>query len=198
MTTATTSSSAGNAAVRPFSIDVPQADIDDLAVGSRRALAREGDRRGSDSGRAAGHDAGARPLLGHRLRLPPVRDAAERPPQFITEIDGLDIHFIHVRSPHENALPLIITHGWPGSVIEMLNVDRPAHRPDHPRRHCRGRLRRGDPVDAGLRVLRQAADDRLGPRAHRPRLDRADEAPRLYALRGAGRRLGSADHRRDG
>ena len=43
-------------------------------------------------------------------------------PQFMTEIDGLDIHFIHVTSPHENALPLIITHGWPGSVIEMLNV----------------------------------------------------------------------------
>jgi pimeloyl-ACP methyl ester carboxylesterase len=43
-------------------------------------------------------------------------------PQFMTEIDGLDIHFIHVKSPHENALPLIITHGWPGSVIEMLNV----------------------------------------------------------------------------
>ncbi len=43
-------------------------------------------------------------------------------PHFITEIDGLDIHFIHVKSPHENALPLIITHGWPGSIIEMLNV----------------------------------------------------------------------------
>jgi pimeloyl-ACP methyl ester carboxylesterase len=43
-------------------------------------------------------------------------------PQFMTEIDGLDIHFIHVKSPQENALPLIITHGWPGSVIEMLNV----------------------------------------------------------------------------
>jgi pimeloyl-ACP methyl ester carboxylesterase len=43
-------------------------------------------------------------------------------PQFITEIDGLDIHFIHVKSAQENALPLIITHGWPGSVIEMLNV----------------------------------------------------------------------------
>jgi pimeloyl-ACP methyl ester carboxylesterase len=43
-------------------------------------------------------------------------------PQFMTEIDGLDIHFIHVRSKHESALPLIITHGWPGSVIEMLNV----------------------------------------------------------------------------
>jgi len=43
-------------------------------------------------------------------------------PQFMTEIDGLDIHFIHVSSPHENALPLLITHGWPGSVVEMLNV----------------------------------------------------------------------------
>jgi pimeloyl-ACP methyl ester carboxylesterase len=43
-------------------------------------------------------------------------------PQFTTDIDGLDIHFLHVRSPHESALPLIITHGWPGSVIEMLNV----------------------------------------------------------------------------
>src|SRR5246500_880742 len=46
-------------------------------------------------------------------------------PQFKTQIDGLDIHFIHVRSRHENALPLIITHGWPGSVIEMLEVVRP-------------------------------------------------------------------------
>jgi len=43
-------------------------------------------------------------------------------PQFTTEIDGLDIHFIHVKSAHENALPLIITHGWPGSVIELLGV----------------------------------------------------------------------------
>jgi pimeloyl-ACP methyl ester carboxylesterase len=43
-------------------------------------------------------------------------------PQFMTQIDGLDIHFIHLKSPHENALPLIITHGWPGSVVEMLNV----------------------------------------------------------------------------
>ena len=43
-------------------------------------------------------------------------------PQFTTEIGGVDIHFIHVKSPHENALPLIITHGWPGSVIELLGV----------------------------------------------------------------------------
>ena len=50
-------------------------------------------------------------------------------PQFITEIDGLDIHFIHVRSKHENALPLIITHGWPGSVIEQLKVIDPLTNP---------------------------------------------------------------------
>jgi pimeloyl-ACP methyl ester carboxylesterase len=50
-------------------------------------------------------------------------------PQFLTEIDGLDIHFLHVRSPHPDALPLIITHGWPGSVIEMLNVIGPLSDP---------------------------------------------------------------------
>ena len=49
-------------------------------------------------------------------------------PQFITEIDGLDVHFIHVRSPHEDALPLIVTHGWPGSVIEQLKIIEPLRR----------------------------------------------------------------------
>ena len=50
-------------------------------------------------------------------------------PQFITEIDGLDIHFIHVRSPHEDALPLIVTHGWPGSIIEQLKIIEPLTHP---------------------------------------------------------------------
>jgi pimeloyl-ACP methyl ester carboxylesterase len=50
-------------------------------------------------------------------------------PQFITEIEGLDIHFIHVRSQHENALPLIVTHGWPGSVIEQLKIIEPLTNP---------------------------------------------------------------------
>jgi pimeloyl-ACP methyl ester carboxylesterase len=50
-------------------------------------------------------------------------------PQFMTEIDGLDIHLIHVESPHDNALPIIITHGWPGSVVEMLNVIGPLSDP---------------------------------------------------------------------
>src|SRR6202034_2746935 len=68
-------------------------------------------------------------------------------PQFKTEIDGVDVHFIHVKSPHPNALPLIMTHGWPGSVIELLDVigpltDPPAHGGD----------RRGA-VDLGLPSL---------------------------------------------
>ena len=50
-------------------------------------------------------------------------------PQFITEIDGLDIHFIHVRSKHDNALPVIVTHGWPGSVIEQLKIVDPLTNP---------------------------------------------------------------------
>jgi pimeloyl-ACP methyl ester carboxylesterase len=50
-------------------------------------------------------------------------------PNFITEIDGLDIHFIHVRSKHENALPLIVTHGWPGSIIEQLKIIDPLTNP---------------------------------------------------------------------
>jgi hypothetical protein len=59
--------------------------------------------------------------------------------QFTTEIDGLGIHFIHVKSRHENALPLIITHGWPGSVIEMLGVI--ARSPTRPRTAGRPRTR---------------------------------------------------------
>jgi hypothetical protein len=50
-------------------------------------------------------------------------------PNFITEIDGLDIHFIHVRSKHENALPLIVTHGWPGSIVEQMKIIDPLTNP---------------------------------------------------------------------
>src|SRR5262249_18009167 len=50
-------------------------------------------------------------------------------PQFVTNIDGVDIHFIHVRSRHPNALPLIVTHGWPGSIIEQLKIIDPLTNP---------------------------------------------------------------------
>ena len=120
-------------------------------------------------------------------------------PQFITEIDGLDIHFIHVRSKHENALPMIVTHGWPGSIIEQLKIIDPLTNPTAHGGSACGRLPRRDPVAAGLRLLRQADGARMEPRhASRKRLGDADAAPRLHAIRGAGRRLGQRRLRDDG
>ena len=116
-------------------------------------------------------------------------------PHFITEIDGLDIHFIHVRSKHENALPLIVTHGWPGSIVEQLKIIDPLTNPTAHGGKRIGRFPSGDSVDAGLRVFRQADHDRLGPRPHRTCLGRADEAPRIHAICGARRRLGRGRHR---
>ena len=61
-------------------------------------------------------------VLGHGLRLAQGRSQAQRAAAVQTTIDGIDIHFIHVRSRHANALPLIMTHGWPGSVFELLKT----------------------------------------------------------------------------
>ena len=111
-------------------------------------------------------------------------------PHFITEIDGLDIHFIHVRSEHEDAVPLLVAHGWPGSVIEQLKIIDPLTNPTAHGGERSGCVPSGDSVDAGLRVLRQAGHDRLGARAHRACLGGADEAPGIRPLRRHGRRLG--------
>ena len=77
-------------------------------------------------------------------------------PQFMTEIDGLDIHFIHVRSKHENALPLIVTHGWPGSIIEQLKIIDPLTNPTAHGGSAADAFDRRDSVAAGPRVFRQA------------------------------------------
>ena len=119
-------------------------------------------------------------------------------PKFITEIDGLDIHFIHVRSKHNNALPLIVTHGWPGSIIEQMKIIDPLTDPTAHGGSAGGCLRRGDSVNARLRIFGQTDHHRLGSRPHRARLGRADEAPRIHEVRGARRRLGRDRHRRDG
>jgi Epoxide hydrolase N terminus len=76
----------------------------------------------------ASDDAGARPLLGHRPRLPESRDEGNALPQFDAEIDDLDIHFIHARSRHKNPLPLIITH-TAGLRHRDAQRRRSAHRP---------------------------------------------------------------------
>src|SRR4051794_17210391 len=112
--------------VRPFRVDVPQEDLNDLRrrIAATRWPERETVADASQGVRLATMQALARYwATDYDLRRFEARLNAF--PQFITEIDGLDIHFIHLKSPHENALPLIITHGWPGSVIEMLNVAGP-------------------------------------------------------------------------
>ena len=119
--------------IRPFSVEVPEEELADLR---RRIAATRWPEKETVADDTQGVQlATMRNLVrywGSEYDFGRVEARLNAFTQFMTEIDGLDIHFIHVRSPHENALPLIITHGWPGSIIEMLNVigpltDPPAH-----------------------------------------------------------------------
>jgi len=92
-------------------------------------VAGTGDGQRSIPGRAARDDPEVGALLGTEYDWRKCEARLSALPQFITEIDGLDIHFIHVRSRHENALPLIVTHGWPGSVVEQMKIIDPLTNP---------------------------------------------------------------------
>ena len=110
-------------AVRPFQINIPEEELDDLR---RRIRATRWPAKELVPDRSQGVQlATMRELARYWLTDYDWRRAEARLnalPQFTTEIDGVDIRFIHVRSQHENALPLIMTHGWPGSVIELLDT----------------------------------------------------------------------------
>ncbi len=130
MTAVTQVNSTEHAATRPFQVHVPEAELTDL----RRRIAAT---------RFPEREPVADPSQG--VQLETIRKLArywatdydwrkvekklEALPQFITEIDGLDIHFIHVRSKHDGALPLIVTHGWPGSIIEQMKIIDPLTNP---------------------------------------------------------------------
>jgi len=109
--------------IRPFRVDIPEEHLVDLR---RRIAATRWPERETVADESQGVQLATMQELvrywGTEYDFRRLEARLNALPQFITEIDGLDIHFIHVKSPHENALPLIITHGWPGSVIEMLNV----------------------------------------------------------------------------
>jgi pimeloyl-ACP methyl ester carboxylesterase len=113
----------GAGAIRPFSVHVPEADLADLR--QRLKAARWPERETVNDTTQGVRLATIQALARYWLEEHDWRKIEARLnglPQFLTEIDGLDIHFIHVRSKHPNALPIIITHGWPGSVIEQLKV----------------------------------------------------------------------------
>ena len=109
--------------IRPFQVDIPDEAVEDLL---RRVAATRWPSKELVEDRSQG------------VQLATVQELARywttdydwgrcearlnALPQFRTEIDGIDVHFIHVKSPHEDALPLIMTHGWPGSVIELLET----------------------------------------------------------------------------
>src|SRR5256712_5888814 len=109
--------------IRPFSFEVPEGDLVDLR---QRIAATRWPEKETVADETQGVQLATMQELvrywGDDYDFRRFEARLNALPQFMTEIDGLDIHFIHVKSPHENALPLIITHGWPGSVVEMLNV----------------------------------------------------------------------------
>jgi len=126
--------------ITPFRIEIPEAELDDLRLRLRRTRWPE---RETVDGWSQGMPLSyARDLCQYWLDQYDWRASEARLnrfAQFRTEIDGLDIHFIHVRSPREDALPLLITHGWPGSIVEFHKIIEPL---SDPQSHG------GDPSDA--------------------------------------------------
>jgi pimeloyl-ACP methyl ester carboxylesterase len=108
--------------IRPFQVEISDGKLDDLRarIGATRWPSKE-----LVSDRSQGVQLPALRALARywldEYDLGRVEARLNGLPQFVSEIDGVDVHFIHVRSPHESALPLIMTHGWPGSVIELLD-----------------------------------------------------------------------------
>ena len=182
------------AELKPFRIAVPDDVLADLRppgrpVGQRPNASTTGARASRWPTRVNSRRTG--PTV--RLALP--RGRAEPFDQFTTEIDGLRIHFIHQRSPHADAFPLVITHGWPGSIVEFQKVIAPLtnRRRDAPRTHSTWCARRcpatGSPASRDATGW-NVAQDRRG-------LGNADGATRLRPLWRAGRRLGRGRDDRD-
>lgn len=121
-----TQQASDNTAIRPFQVDIPETELTELR---RRINATRWPERETVADSSQGVQLETIQKLaqywGTDYDWRKCEARLKALPHFITEIDGLDIHFIHVRSKHEDALPLIVTHGWPGSVIEQLKIIEP-------------------------------------------------------------------------
>src|SRR5436853_3932881 len=125
-----THESTSTSEVRPFRFNVPEAELTELRrlINATKWPERETVADASQGVQLATMQQLAR-YWGTEYDWRTCEATLNALPQFMTEIDGLDIHFIHVRSTHENALPMIVTHGWPGSVIEQLKIIDPLTNP---------------------------------------------------------------------
>ena len=171
----------------PFPRRRSQADLDDLS--QRLARVRWPDQEPVDDW-SQGVPLGAmRDLVAYwrdRYDWRRCEAALNAWPQFVTEIDGLDVHFLHIRSPHADAMPLVLTHGWPGSVLEFLDVIGPLADP------C---AHGGSACDAfhlvilrcRVRLFRQTRCTRLVGGPHRARMGHTDAGPGLSVVRRARR-----------
>jgi pimeloyl-ACP methyl ester carboxylesterase len=125
-----TEKTADATAIRPFTIETPEADLEDLR--DRLAATRFPEKETVDDASQGPQLAMMQAVARYWAEEYDWRKCEEKLkalPHFITEIDGLDIHFIHVRSEHEDALPLLVCHGWPGSIIEQLKIIDPLTNP---------------------------------------------------------------------
>jgi pimeloyl-ACP methyl ester carboxylesterase len=124
------STDTGAATVRPLTVEFPQADVDDLR--RRLAATRLPERETVDDATQGVQLDTLAELVRYWAEdydMGRIEERLNAVPNFVTEIDGLDIHFIHATSPHKDALPIILTHGWPGSIVEMLKVIGPLSDP---------------------------------------------------------------------
>jgi pimeloyl-ACP methyl ester carboxylesterase len=122
--------STDKASIRPFHADIPEAELTELRrrINATRWPERETVADGTQGVQLATMQKLAR-YWATEYDWRRCERALNSRPQFITEIDGLDIHFIHVRSKHDDAMPLIVTHGWPGSILEQLKIIDPLTNP---------------------------------------------------------------------
>ncbi len=169
-------------AIRPFTIETPEAELEELR---RRIKATRWPDRETDASQGVSL-ATMQELARYWATEYDWRKVEARLnalPQFITEIDGVDIHFIHVRSKHEDALPLIVSHGWPGSVIEQLKIIDPLTNPTAHGGKASDAFHVVIPNMPGYGFSGKPTTTGWDPVRIATCLDHADEAPRLQALR---------------
>ena len=177
-----------SAAIRPFRVNFPDSELVELRrrINATRWPERETVPDQSQGVQLATIQALAR-YWATEYDWRKVEAKLNSLPSFITEIDGLDIHFIHVRSKQENALPLIVTHGWPGSIVEQMKVIDLLANPTAHGANASDAFDIVIPSMPGYGFSGKPTRTGWDP-AHIARAwDAVDEAPRLRSLRSAGR-----------